>query len=175
MEMPTRLFYRERLGVKLKRLYLRSFDSVHPVFRDNVVDVNKLFADIAREVSNFDRQRLSASPNSQTMTQLFASYIKEIWLSEFPPEATLDTGIVVELLLARDYDGVRDELNRANTKDAPGVCRLLINLLNAAHYLLGQDFLTYRQDPLTVDLVTEVHSKHKHYILVLSSTMLCNN
>ena len=92
------------------------------------------------------------------MQQLFASYINEIWISEFPPDSNskFSTSDVVDLLFEGKVEEMKQKM-QGHVRDPDRTAKKLRSLLSASQYLFGKDLLTHAEDPLSVELIRKLH------------------
>jgi hypothetical protein len=85
--------------VKLDALAFVPVPYVH-----STLTAESAFPSMVDDWLSFDRSRLDEPSNRGAMERLFATYIKEMWLTELHPPATLDTDGVVDALLRDDRE-----------------------------------------------------------------------
>lgn len=145
--------YMGELHNKLEALTFTTVKYIHPTL--TAADV---FPSMVEDFLGFDRTRLDHDDNEEAMENLFSVYIKEIWLSELAPPATLDTGAVVDALLHGRTEEARSCLGTVYTPHmVADVLRQITNLLAATRYLLGDNFRNHCEAPLSLELIIEVH------------------
>ena len=146
--------YSHILASKLEALDFRHVEWVHRVITPDII-----FPDMVHGFSELIRAIFDKPANAGAFEMVFASYIREIWLGELAPPATLDTGEVVDALLADDTARVDRILQEVYLPTVATKTRIeLQNLLTAAQFLFGNNFRQYHTAPLDVDLILAVHS-----------------
>lgn len=138
----------------LRETTLQPFGDVAP----NVGNPNAMIEQLIEYRTRFNMNLLKSPLNEGVMQALFSLYIVELWLGEFHPQQTIDTIKVVELLFQQRLDDMETLLQQSGLANYLRVKQKLINLLAACRYLLGHDMISYRDEPLSVDLIQRVHA-----------------
>jgi len=97
--------------------------------------------------------------NSSSLRLQNIAYIVDIWHGEFPPESNMDTAEIVESLFDGNTSEALAQLKDSGLLDPQRTFQKISNVLAASRYLFGANLALPMNDPLSVNVIQEIHRK----------------
>lgn len=150
------VFFSTYLARKLKNLHFKK-----PIHNAEIMTLDDAEGELSTIVKVMPRIREHEFDkyDSSAMRTIFANYINEIWLSEFPPpvQAHNTLEVVEHFMAGRDSEALRLLGEMVGGGRAERLLTKLKNVYAACQYLFGEDLRSHRQVTFDVNLAKKVH------------------
>lgn len=134
-------------------------------------DSDQIIFDICKQMQTHHKVGL----NSDSIEFLFMQYLREVWISECPPSG-LDEGETSEVLMdILEFQNRKVPLNvriykrlKPHYQDVIELTKhatVITNLINTSHYLFGLSFDKFLNQPLTIELIKNIHAQITYQLL----------